>query len=183
MRWRSWRRSTVRRRSASTSARSPGATPVPSVRSPWRSPAGRLDGVRVGGPADAADGIGLFGGAAPDVLFLLVHLLLASGYEGPWHLGVAPDVDDEDGWDRARGLVRAGRVLAAKARRSQDDPTIKDALADSGADALGDETVGPYTAAAARALVADRAGPVLADAGPTRAELDRLVTDVVLGLR
>ena len=144
---------------------------------------GRLDGVRVGGPADAADGIGLFGGAAPDVLFLLVHLLLASGYDGPWHLGVAPDVDDEDGWDRARGLVRAGRVLAAKVRRSQDDPTIKDALADSGADALGDETVGPYTPAAARALVADRAGPVLADAEPMRAELDRLVTDVVLGLR
>ena len=125
---------------------------------------GRLDGVRVGGPADAADGIGLFGGAAPDVLFLLVHLLLASGYDGPWHLGVAPDVDDEDGWERARGLVRAGRVLAAKVRRSQDDPTIKDALADCGADALADETVGPYTPAAARALVADRAGPVLADA-------------------
>ena len=83
-----------------------------------------------------------------------------------------------------RGCMRTYLALAAKARRFADDPQIQDALAECGATALADATIGPYTPDAADALAAEAFDPeVLAKQGYRNEHLDQLVIDLILGLR
>ena len=120
-------------------------------------------------------------------LFLLVKLLAESGYDGARVLGhVAPSAGDgPDTWEQhARTCMRTYLVLAAKARRFADDPDIQDALVDCGADSLADDTVGPFTPGASRALRAESFDATeVADQDHRRAHLDQLVTELILGLR
>jgi xylose isomerase len=123
--------------------------------------------------------------SAPDGLFDVIQLLEAAGYEGPRHLGDVPACGGEgaDGWGGVRGAVRTYLALAAKARRFADDPDIHDAVADCGLDALADETIGPYSPAATRELLAERFDPPPSDGDQHRAHLNQLVTELILGLR
>ena len=62
-------------------------------------------------------------------------------------------------WDFARGCMRTYLALAAKARRFADDPQIQDALAECGAAALADATIGRYTSDAAEPSTPRRSTP------------------------
>ena len=127
-----------------------------------------------------------FGSEGLKDAFFLVKLLEESGYDGPRHFDCRPyRVEDSEGaWDFARGCMRTYLALAAKARRFADDPQIQDALAECGATALADATIGPYQSDAAEALDAEAFDTeVLAKQGYRNEHLDQLVIELILGLR
>jgi xylose isomerase len=127
-----------------------------------------------------------FGSEGLKEAFFLVKLLEETGYDGPRHFDARPyRVEDTEGaWDFARGCMRTYLALAAKARRFADDPEIQDALAECGATALAEATVGRYTAAAAADLNTASFDPeVLAKQGYRNEHLDQLVVDLIMGLR
>ena len=98
-----------------------------------------------------------FGSEGLKDAFFLVKLLEESGYDGPRHFDARPcRVEDTEGaWDFAAGCMRTYLALAAKARRFADDPQIQDALAECGATALADATIGPFRPTAADDLAAE----------------------------
>ena len=113
-------------------------------------------------------------------------MLEESGYDGPRHFDARPyRVEDTEGaWEFASGCMRTYLALAAKARRFADDPEIQDALADCGASALADASVGRFTPDAAEALATEVFDPeVLAKQGYRNEHLDQLVVELILGLR
>jgi xylose isomerase len=127
-----------------------------------------------------------FGSEGLKEAFFLVKLLEETGYDGPRHFDARPyRVEDTEGaWDFARGCMRTYLALAAKARRFADDPEIQDALAECGATALAEESVGPFTASAAADLTTTSFDPeVLAKQGYRNEHLDQLVVDLIMGLR
>jgi xylose isomerase len=127
-----------------------------------------------------------FGAASVCDAFFLVKLLEQSGYDGPLHFDVDRSCfDDSDGvWDVAVGCVRTYRALVAKAKRFDDDPEIRDALAECGALELAEPSVGPFTVDAGRDLSTERFDPhTLAERRLSNHRLDQLVIDLVLGLR
>ena len=127
-----------------------------------------------------------FGAERLSDAFFLVKLLEESGYDGPRHFHCRPArVEDSDGaWDFARGCMRTYLALAAKARRFADDPEIQDAIAECGATALAEATVGPYSTDVAEALGSEAFDTeVLAKQGYRTEHLDQLVTELIMGLR
>ena len=92
--------------------------------------------------------------------------------------------DIEGASDFAVACMRTYLALAAKARRFADDPRIQDALAECGATALADATVGRFTPEAAGVLAAESFNPdVLAKQGHRSDHLDQLVVELIMGLR
>ena len=127
-----------------------------------------------------------FSSASVSDSFFLVKQLAESGYGGPLHFDVDPQhVDNSDGiWDFVVGCTRTYRALAAKAKRFADDPEIRDALAECGAFELAEQSVGPFSAEAGRALSAECFDPhAMAQRRYPNQRLDQLVSDLVLGLR
>jgi xylose isomerase len=127
-----------------------------------------------------------FGSGGLRDAFFIVKLLEESGYDGPRHFDCRPwHVEDSDGaWEFARGCMRTYLALAAKARRFADDLEIQDAIAECGATALAEATIGPYTSDAAAALAAEPFDTeVLAKQDNRTEHLDQLVTDLIMGLR
>jgi xylose isomerase len=118
--------------------------------------------------------------------FFLVKLLEDSGYEGARHFDTdqACVEDIEGACDFAVACMRTYLALAAKARRFADDPRIQDALAESGATALADATIGRFTPEAADGLAAESFDPdLLAKQGHRNDQLDQLVVELIMGLR
>jgi xylose isomerase len=116
--------------------------------------------------------------------FFLVRLLENSGYSGPKHFDARPYRNEGgDGiWDFARGCMRTYLILKEKAKQFDDNPRVKQAFADAGVPELAQPTVGPYSAAAADALLAEKFDPeTLASRGYRNEQLDQLVIDTILG--
>jgi xylose isomerase len=118
--------------------------------------------------------------------FFLVKLLEDSGYDGARHFDTdqvcAQDIEGAS--DFAVACMRTYLALAAKARRFADDPHIQDALAECGATALADATVGRFTPEAADVLAHESFDPdVLAKQGHRSDHLDQLVVELIMGLR
>jgi xylose isomerase len=116
--------------------------------------------------------------------FFLVRLLENSGYAGPKHFDSRPYRNEGgDGiWDFARGSMRTYLILREKARQFDANPKVKQAFADAGVPELAQPTVGPYSAAAANALLAEQFDPEsLASRGYRNEQLDQLVIDTILG--
>lgn len=119
-------------------------------------------------------------------LFVLVKLLEESGYDGPRNFDAGPHWSDdgECGWDDIASCMRTYLALATKCRRFADDLDIRDALEHAGTLRLAEPTVGPYSPEAAEQLAAEEFDPrTLADRGDGAGRLDRLVVDLMLGLR
>jgi xylose isomerase len=126
-----------------------------------------------------------FGSEAIKDQFFLVRLLESSGYDGPRHFDARPYRDETgDGiWDFARGCMRTYKALAEKARAFDDDPQVREALADAGVFDLAKETVGAYAPDVASALkdeVFDL--DALAARSFRNEHLDQLVVDRILGI-
>ena len=118
--------------------------------------------------------------------FFLVKLLEESGYQGPRHFDARPyRVELGQGvWDFAAGCMRNYLILAEKARRFASDPEITEALRDTGANQLAQQTVGPYSDETARDLLATEFDPAaLASRAYANERLDQLVMDLLLGVR
>ena len=117
--------------------------------------------------------------------FFLVRLLESSGYAGVRHFDAhAYRTEDIAGvWDFARGCIRNYKAFAAKARAFDSDPRVVEALAYAGVPELAMPTVGPYSAAAAAALLAEQFDPeALAARGFGIERLDQLAVDHILGI-
>jgi xylose isomerase len=126
-----------------------------------------------------------FGSEGIKDAFFLVKLLEDAGYDGPKHFDARPyRVEDGQGiWDFARGCMRTYLALAAKGRRFNADPAIAAALTDALEPQLHEQTVGPYSAAAAAALLGETPDlAALAARGYRNDRLDQLVIDLILGL-
>ena len=116
--------------------------------------------------------------------FFLVRLLENSGYAGPKHFDSRPYRNEggEGIWDFARGSMRTYLILREKARQFDANPKVKQAFADAGVPELAQPTVGPYSAAAANALLSEQFDPEsLASRGYRNEQLDQLVIDTLLG--
>jgi xylose isomerase len=116
--------------------------------------------------------------------FFLVRLLENSGYAGPKHFDSRPYRNEggEGIWDFARGSMRTYLILREKARQFDANPKVKQAFADAGVPELAQPTVGPYSAAAANALLSEQFDPEsLASRGYRNEQLDQLVIDTILG--
>jgi xylose isomerase len=116
--------------------------------------------------------------------FFLVRLLENSGYSGPKHFDSRPYRNEggEGIWDFARGSMRTYLILREKARQFDANPKVKQAFADAGVPELAQPTVGPYSAAAANALLSEQFDPEsLASRGYRNEQLDQLVIDTILG--
>jgi xylose isomerase len=117
--------------------------------------------------------------------FFLVRLLENSGYDGPKHFDARPYRNEggEGIWDFARGCMRTYLALAAKAREFDQDPRVAKAMANAGVPELAVPTVGPYSTAAASALLNESFDPQsLATRGYGNEALDQLVIDRILGI-
>lgn len=117
--------------------------------------------------------------------FFLVRLLENSGYDGPRHFDARPYRNEtgEGIWDFARGCMRTYKVLAEKARRFDEDPEVREALADAGVPDLALDTVGKYTADGAARLKGEQFDLETLAARSFRNErLDQLVVDHLLGV-
>jgi len=116
--------------------------------------------------------------------FLLVRLLEGAGYTGPRHFDAhALRVEDAAGVEEfARGCMRTYLILAEKAKAFDADPRVIEALAAARVPELGQPTVGPYSAGAARAL-AEEAFDVdaIAARGAGHERVDQLVVERLLG--
>ncbi len=116
--------------------------------------------------------------------FLLVHLLETSGYEGVRHFDAHAyrSEDDEGVWEFAAGCMRTYLALAAKSRQFTASPEIQEARAAARVDELAESTIGPYSPAAAAALLAESQDlDALAGHGYANERLDQLVVDLILG--
>ncbi len=116
--------------------------------------------------------------------FFLVRLLENSGYAGPKHFDARPYRNEgADGiWDFARGCMRTYLMFRERAKAFDNDPKVKQALADAGVPELAEPTVGPYSPEAAQALLDEQHDPqALASRGYRNEQLDQLVIDHILG--
>ncbi|MGZ4262431.1 MAG: xylose isomerase [Solirubrobacteraceae bacterium] len=116
--------------------------------------------------------------------FLLVHLLETSGYEGVRHFDAhANRSEDPEGvWDFAAGCMRTYLALAAKSRQFLASETVRAAREAARVDELAEPSVGPYSAQAASALLAESQDlDALAQHGYGFERLDQLVIDLLLG--
>ena len=126
-----------------------------------------------------------FGSEAIKDQFFLVRLLENSDYDGPRHFDARPYRDETgDGiWDFARGCMRTYKALAEKARMFDEDPVVRDALADAGVFDLAKETVGGYTSGVATRLKDEEFDLERLAARSFRNErLDQLVVDRILAI-
>jgi xylose isomerase len=126
-----------------------------------------------------------FGSEAIKDQFFLVRLLENSDYDGPRHFDARPYRNETgDGiWDFARGCMRTYKALAEKARLFDEDPQVRDALADSGVVDLAVETVGDYSSGGATRLKDEQFDLETLAARSFRNErLDQLVVDRILGV-
>jgi len=118
--------------------------------------------------------------------FFLVKLLESSGYDGPRHFDARQyrNENHEGVWDFARGCMRTYLALAEKAKRFDEDPEIREALAAASVPQLAEPTIGSYSREAAEQLLSTEFDPeALADRGYYNERLDQLVIDLILGLR
>jgi xylose isomerase len=125
-----------------------------------------------------------FGSEGIKDAFFLVRLLEEGGYEGPRHFDARPYRNEwgEGVWEFARGCMRTYLLLAERARAFDEDPRVKQALADAGADSLREPTIGGYTADAAAHLRAEAFDPdALAARSYHNERLDQLVIEHILG--
>jgi xylose isomerase len=116
--------------------------------------------------------------------FLLVHLLETSGYEGVRHFDAhANRSEDPEGvWDFAAGCMRTYLALAAKSRQFLASDAVRAAREAARVDELAEPSVGPYSAQAASALLAESQDlDALAQHGYGFERLDQLVIDLLLG--
>lgn len=117
--------------------------------------------------------------------FFLVRLLENSGYAGVKHFDAhAYRTEDTAGvWDFARGCIRNYLALRAKAQEFDSDPRVAEAMSYTGVPQLAEPTVGPYSAAAATALMGETFDvDALAQRGFGIEALDQLVVDHILGI-
>ena len=117
--------------------------------------------------------------------FFLVRLLENSGYTGVKHFDAhAYRTEDTAGvWDFARGCIRNYLALRAKAQEFDSDPRVAEAMSYTGVPQLAEPTVGPYSAAAAAALMGESFDvDALAQRGFGIEALDQLVVDHILGI-
>jgi xylose isomerase len=117
--------------------------------------------------------------------FLLVHLLESSGYDGPRHFDAhAHRTEDPEGvWDFAAGCMRTYLALAAKSRAFLASDAIREARERARVDELAVPSVGPFSAEAATALLAESHDlEALAAHGYGVERLDQLVVDLLLGV-
>jgi xylose isomerase len=115
--------------------------------------------------------------------FLLVRLLERAGYDGPLHFDAHPyrNEDAEGVWDFAAGCMRTYEALAERARRFDELPEVREALAAAGAPDLALATV---DGDAPETLRAEADGlDALAGRGYANERLDQLVVEVLLGMR
>lgn len=126
------------------------------------------------------------GSAGLKDMFFLVKILEESGYLGPRHFGPRPYRGEYGGdvWDFAAGCMRTYSALAAKVRRFADDPDIQAAVAEAGVRELSESAVGRYSTAEAQQLAGRNFDlDALVENGHQHDRLDRLITDLLLGLR
>jgi xylose isomerase len=116
--------------------------------------------------------------------FHLVRLLERAGYDGPRHFDAhAYRSEDAEGvWDFACGCMRTYAALAEKARRFDELPEAREALAAASAGELGEPSVSasdtPDTLKAEAARL-----DAIAGRGYFNERLDQLLVEVLLGLR
>lgn len=127
-----------------------------------------------------------FGSEGIKDAFFLVRFLESCGYDGPRHFDArAYRMEDSEGiWDFAAGCMRTYLAFAEKAKRFDEDPDIRAALAEAGATELASPTVGEYNRAAAEALKSEEFDvDKLASRGYKNDRLDQLVVELLLGIR
>lgn len=118
--------------------------------------------------------------------FWTVRLLESTGWDGMRHFDAhAYRTEDVDGvWDFARGCMRSYLILADKARRFDEDPEIRDALVEVGADRLHEPQVDWRDPAAVEAVRTEVLDPdALTGRGRGQERLDQLVNELLLGVR
>jgi xylose isomerase len=115
--------------------------------------------------------------------FHVVRLLERAGYDGPRHFDAhAYRSEDADGvWEFARGCMRTYLALADAARRFDELPEVREALAAAGAPELAVPTVGGDAPDVLKGEVDGL--DELAARGYANEALDQLVVDVLLGVR
>src|SRR3954454_9633896 len=115
--------------------------------------------------------------------FHVVRLLERAGYEGPLHFDAhAYRTEDVEGvWDFARGCMDTYRALAGAARRFDEDPDVREALAAASVAELGEPTVAGDDPETLKAEVDGL--DVLATRGYGNERLDQLAVEVLLGAR
>jgi xylose isomerase len=131
-----------------------------------------------------------FGSEDAKQAFLLVRLLegTAGGerYAGPRHFDAhAYRTEDEEGvWDFARGCMRTYKIFAARARAFDQDPEVRELLADVRRPEVEPLLAGPYDHDRAQRLRALALDPdELAARGLRYERLDQLLMEHLLGAR
>ncbi|MEA2227159.1 MAG: xylose isomerase [Solirubrobacteraceae bacterium] len=116
--------------------------------------------------------------------FLLVRLLERAGYDGPRHFDAhAYRSDDADGvWDFAAGCMRTYLALADRARRFDELPEVREALAAASTPELAVASVDSGDDAAALKAESE-ALDALAQRGYGNERLDQLLVEVLMGVR
>ena len=127
-----------------------------------------------------------FGAANPKAAFFLVKFLEDVGYDNPRHFDAHAyrTEDDEGVRDFARGCIRTYLILKEKAARWNADPEIQAILKEIAADRPGVPTVGKYSEAHAKTLLAhafDR--PAICKRRLPYERLDQLTVEILLGVR
>jgi len=124
--------------------------------------------------------------------FLLVRLLEGTAansdgypaYDGPRHFDAHAyrSEDDEGVWDFARGCMRTYKILAERARAFDDDPEVRDLLADT-PDAEIDPLLSDFTPGKARHLRSLALDPdEIARAGLRWERLDQRMIEHLMGV-
>jgi xylose isomerase len=115
--------------------------------------------------------------------FLLVRLLERAGYSGPRHFDAhAYRNEDPAGvWDFAAGCMRTYLALAERARKFDELPEVKEALATASAPELATPSVGGDSPDTLKAESENL--DQLARRGYYNERLDQLVVEVLMGLR
>jgi xylose isomerase len=124
-------------------------------------------------------------------LFFLVRLLENSGYDGPRHFDAhAYRTEDEQGvWDFALGCMRTYNMFKAKAKQFDNDPAVKQLLADIYKGnpehiSLLEEVKKGYTKDLATRLKEIDFNPqALGERGYQYEKLDQLAVEHILGVR
>ena len=127
-----------------------------------------------------------FGAANPKAAFFLVKFLEDVGYDNPRHFDAhAYRTEDAEGVrDFARGCIRTYLLLKDKAARWNADPEIQAILSEVAADRPGVPTIGQYSEAHAKTLLAhefDR--PAICKRRLPYERLDQLTVEILLGVR
>ncbi len=127
-----------------------------------------------------------FGAANPKAAFFLVKFLEDVGYDNPRHFDAHAyrTEDDEGVKEFARGCIRTYLILKAKAVRWNADLEIQAILKEIAADRPGVPTVGQYSEAHAKTLLAhtfDR--PAICKRRLPYERLDQLTVEILLGVR